>query len=145
MPLLERAFPNLRGSGYVITSPQDKNYNCIAWAAGDTSRHWWPTPFSYWPPGVARELTQTAFEEAFRRLQYEPCADGGIEDRFEKVALYANQSGAPTHMARQLESGAWTSKLGPSEDIRHNSVGAVEGSIYGSVARYFRRLRSSAG
>lgn len=130
--VVERAFPNLGRSGYAITSPQDRNYNCIAWAAGDTSRFWWPTPFSYWPGGAQRELTLTAFDEAFRTLRYEPCADGEREEEFEKVALYA-KDGLPTHMARQLESGAWTSKLGQAEDIRHEDVFGVAGSIYGSV------------
>jgi len=140
---VERAFPNLVRSGYAITSPHDPNYNCIAWAAADTSRFWWPTPFSYWPAGVPRELTLAAFEEAFRNLGYDSCNDGDLEEGFEKIALYA-KDGVPTHMARQLESGAWTSKLGPAEDIRHGDVAGVAGSIYGSVVGYFRRVRVTA-
>src|SRR5262249_54100578 len=33
MDHLETLFPGLSGSGYVITSPADDRYNCIAWAA----------------------------------------------------------------------------------------------------------------
>jgi hypothetical protein len=33
---IERIFPALRGTAYQVTSPPDKKYNCIAWAAGDT-------------------------------------------------------------------------------------------------------------
>jgi hypothetical protein len=46
-------------------------------------------------------------------------------------------------MARQLESGSWTSKLGVSEDIRHDDVSSVAGAIYGSVVSYFKRARIS--
>lgn len=141
---VERAFPNLQATGYSITSPQDRKYNCVAWAAGDISRFWWPTPFSYWPAGVPRELSVPAFEAAFQAMQYEPCPHSQLEEGFEKVALYAKQDGAPTHMARQLESGAWTSKLGPSEDIRHDDVNGVAGSIYGTVVRYYKRRRAGA-
>src|SRR5258708_29727761 len=96
---LETAFPNLLASGYAITSPPDRDYNCIAWAAGDTSIFWWPSPFSYWPAGVPRELTQSAFRQAFETLNYEMCRDGALEDGFEKVALFARADGTPTHMA----------------------------------------------
>jgi len=35
---LEVAFPRLRGQFYRIQSPKDDRYNCIAFAAGDSSR-----------------------------------------------------------------------------------------------------------
>ncbi len=53
----DREFPNLRAAGWTRTS-EPANYNCIAFAAGDTSRYWWPNPFypdasdSYWPDGA---------------------------------------------------------------------------------------------
>ncbi|MCI0637958.1 MAG: hypothetical protein L0Y72_23715 [Gemmataceae bacterium] len=39
----------------------------------------------------------------------------------------------PTHAARQLPTGRWSSKLGPSEDIEHD-LHALEGEIYGTIA-----------
>ena len=39
---LESLFPGLRGSGYLITSPEDIDYNCVAWAADDEEHWWWP-------------------------------------------------------------------------------------------------------
>jgi hypothetical protein len=42
MEHLEKLFPALLGSGYQVTSPRDEAYNCIAWAAGDTTDCWWP-------------------------------------------------------------------------------------------------------
>ena len=141
---LERAFPNLLASGYAITSPRDRDYNCIAWAASDTSTFWWPSPFTYWPAGIPREVSLSAFTQAFQSLNYELCSDGALEEGFEKVALFARADGTPTHMARQLESGSWTSKLGVSEDIRHDDVSGVVGAIYGSVVSYFKRVRVAA-
>ncbi len=49
----------------------------------------------------------------------------------ERLALFANEHGEPTHVARQLPSGVWTSKLGSAEDIEHDSLAALEGPIYG--------------
>ena len=62
--LLEESFPGLTRSGYNVTSPRDKGYNCIAYAANDTRRWWWPWPMEagfYWPPDVEREATVEAF------------------------------------------------------------------------------------
>ncbi|MCI0458360.1 MAG: hypothetical protein L0Z62_15455 [Gemmataceae bacterium] len=73
--LLEDIFPGLRGTVYRVTSPADRVYNCIAWAAGVTDDWWWPHPEGrvFWPPGVTRAATITAFEEAFAWLGYKPC------------------------------------------------------------------------
>ncbi len=117
---LERFFPNLAGTGYVLTSPADTIYNCIAWAAGVSNDWWWPDPMgvSFWPASVRREETIAAFREAFQSLGYVPSADDSLEPGFEKVALYA-LAGAPKHAARQLPNGRWTSKLGELEDVEH--------------------------
>ena len=46
--------------------------------------------------------------------------------------------GLPTHMARQLASGQWTSKLGKSVDIEHE-LHALAGERYGEVVRVLAR------
>ena len=56
-------------------------------------------------------------------------------------ALYTDAQGTPTHAARQLESGDWTSKLGKSVDIRHSTLAALGGEMYGRVAFLLRRPR----
>src|SRR5688572_14014267 len=110
---LKKIFPRLRFSEHRYTSHRNINYNCICWAANVPPRDiWWPSPDGYWPAGVRRDGTVDAFVDAFGLLGYVPCADGILEDGFEKVALFALPSGEPTHMARQLASGTWTSKLG---------------------------------
>jgi hypothetical protein len=139
---LERVFPALRGTGYRVTSPPDRKYNCIAWAAGDTAQVWWPdeadTPDSaYWPSGVQRQETLDAFRDAFASLGYTVCNDDRLELGFEKVALFA-LLGVPKHAARQLPNGRWTSKLGEWEDIEH-ALHDLTGMVYGSVALVLKR------
>lgn len=140
---IQRSFPRLKPTSYFLTSPEASDYNCIAWAAGDTGRWWWPdpAPLAYWPPGVPRQLRVDAFIAAFATLGYEPCSDGGLERGFEKVALFADANGEPKHAARQLPSGRWSSKLGPWEDISHSIYG-LEGAQYGDVVQYMRRRTS---
>ena len=119
---LEAEFPNLRNRDYSVTSPTDPAYNCIAWAASDSLRFWWPVrqnPFVYWPRGVARDETLEAFIHAFETLGFAVCDNTNVEERFEKIAIYANAAGVPKHAARQLRNGRWTSKLGRDVDIEH--------------------------
>jgi len=64
------------------------------------------------------------------------------EPGMEKIAIFA-QGGKPTHMARQLENGRWTSKMGQSEDIEH-ALRDLEGVLYGEVALFMGRPKSGA-
>lgn len=82
-----------------------------------------------------------AFVEAFKLLGYETCDDAGLEVGYEKLAVYANSEG-PTHVARQLATGRWTSKLGAWQDIEHATLADLEDSDYGSARIFMRRLRS---
>jgi hypothetical protein len=136
MTRLLALFPNLAIEGYLVTSPPDLNYNCIAWAAGETHRPWWQGRF-YWPAGVPCDETIDAFLQAYQTLGYIPCADGTLEAGFEKIALYA-LSGVPKHAARQLPSGRWSSKLGSAEDIEHDLDGLV-GVLYGAAVQFLKR------
>ena len=137
-------FPRLNKATFYLTSPEDPLYNCIAWAADDTTRWWWPVDYplqmtkAYWPANVERREDLAAFVAAFATLGYEPCADGALERGFEKVALFANAQRTPQHAAKQLPSGNWSSKLGVHEDISHTVYG-LEGSQYGDVVQYLRR------
>lgn len=138
---LERIFPRLRGTSYEVTSPAEPDYNCIAWAADDNSRWWWPDAAGlyYWPEGVPRRETMAAFVEAFRTLGFEVCEDPSLEPGCEKIALYAKEDGVPTHAARQLPDGRWTSKLGQLEDIVHPNLRDVSGEAYGKARVILRR------
>jgi hypothetical protein len=118
---LELAFPRLVGSDYRITSPATPGYNCIAWAVGESGRWWWPDPAGvhHWPDGVPRDETLDAFSAAFASLGFVPAETLDCQPGLEKVAVYA-RGGRPTHAARQLEGGRWTSKLGSGPDIEHD-------------------------
>ncbi len=137
---LESLFPGLRGSGYLVTSPEDIDDNCVAWAAEDEEHWWWPDEDSYWPEGVVREETIAALVAVFETLGFLPCNGPLLEEAFVKVAIYAALDGIPTHVARQLPSGLWTSKLGQLQDIEHR-LEDLGGSLYGHCTYYLKRER----
>jgi hypothetical protein len=140
MERIEVLFPRLRGTAYRVTSSADDAYNCIAWAAADTTRWWGPgdPARTYWPSGVARSETLAAFRDAFATVGYLPHDLIDPEPGFEKVALFAGAEGTPTHAARQLNNGRWTSKLGVEVDIEH-ALEDLTGAVYGSVVQILRR------
>jgi hypothetical protein len=88
--------------------------------------------------GVSAELTIAAFIQAYATLGFLPCESSALEDGFEKIALYATPDGEPTHAARQLPTGRWTSKLGRWEDIEHELDGLVC-EMYGAVRQILKR------
>ena len=134
---LKDLFPNLTEQNHNVTSPRTVDYNCVAWAAGDSNR-WWQ-PGIYWPiPSTKDGCGIGELVLAFESLGYESCDDGSLESGFEKIALYAIGM-MYTHVARQLANGSWTSKLGQLEDIQHDSPAVIEGSDYGEVLQFMKR------
>src|SRR5262245_57181224 len=107
-------FPKLASAPYRITSPQDERYNCFAWAAGDEQNWWEPDAGGdgYWPC-EPRNDSLDGYIRAFESVGFTVCGpeSRSLEPGFIKVALFAI-AGRPTHAARQLENGLWTSKLG---------------------------------
>jgi hypothetical protein len=138
-----KQFLNLTGGNHVEKSPVANRYNCIGWAASSDRRWWWPTGKGYWPPTVPREETMDAFILAYGTQGYIACNDGSLEAGFEKVIIYAisrpNGTLDPQHAARQLPDGRWTSKMGPCEDIEHDTPEVLAGPYYGDPVRYLRR------
>lgn len=132
LPFLLRDFPQLSEANARLTSPRDPGYNCIAWAAGDTSRWWWPQSQAYRPAEAPREETVQAFMAAYAILGYIRESGPELESGIRKIAIYASTNGQPTHAARQLPDGWWTSKLGRNVDIAHELY-ALEGPAYGKV------------
>lgn len=144
----EAYFPNLTRDDYQVTSPETVTYNCIAHAAGADDRWWWPEDASgvHWPHGIAKAETLECFISAYGTVGYTVCDPQSreAEPGIEKIAIYVDPDGAPTHAARQLADGSWTSKLGEWEDIQHRTLEAVEdkdglGLGYGRVALIMKR------
>ena len=145
---LEQYFPGLQGSSYEITSPPDRMYNCVAWAVGATDTSWNPLDDNhYWPPGLPRRNTIEVVLAALSTAGYAPCGDDTLEDSIEKIAIYGVNAEF-RHVARQLPTGRWTSKLGLSFDIEHelealtSSANVGGGVQYGEVAAYMSRPRA---
>ena len=140
---LEDLFPNLRPGNYEITSQADTRYNCVAWAIGDSSA-WWenlPAGGYYWPAAAESSETVAGWIQVFVLSGYSACESGDPEPGFEKVAIYVNDTGEPAHVARQLISGRWTSKLGGFQDITHHSLEAIEMPDYGRASVFLKRNR----
>ena len=83
-----------------MTSPQQRKYNCIAWAAGDRRRWWWPDPPPddegyYWPPGVSNEETVAAFVAAFATLGYIPCDGDRVEAGQQRIGCTPHLTAFP--------------------------------------------------
>ncbi len=138
---LRDEFPNLYLTEHCITSPRNDEYNCIAWAAEEDDRWWSPRDDYYWPEGVPTEWTVKTVMQAFGTLGFEPCDETDCEIGFQKIAIYKGTDGDPTHAARQLSNGKWTSKLGDWEDIEHTLAG-IEGEKYGTVCQIMKRSLS---
>jgi len=155
-----RAFPRLRKKrNWRLCSPRSDTYQCIAWAACRTDNKWWPVnhPQFYWPPDIPRVILPNPwlvpwppvsvdyFVQGFATLGYAPCTTEDFEFGYQKVAIYANDYGV-THMARQrFFCAGWISKPGELEDIIHEELQDIEGSMataagtYGEVKQILKR------
>jgi hypothetical protein len=144
---IPNVFENISAGDFECKSDRDFRYNCIAWAVGKTHQFWWPLdePHSnyWWPDGLKKALpdeeTVNHFIEAFATEGYRRCLNGKLSRRYEKIVLFVDHNNKPTHAARLLPTGIWTSKLGEDEDIEHVTLGCLEGKSYGHTKMFFKR------
>ena len=139
-----RKFPQMEVGKYKITSPQDGEYNCVAWALDRDDVKVRPDGIggSFWPEEVPGGETLDTFMSLFAFYGFQECPDAQLELGFEKIALYAEEQEGQQlfrHVARQLEAGGWSSKLGDYEDISHDEVAALESVSLGQVVIYMKR------
>lgn len=132
-------YPGLVKGHFRITSPRDSSYNCLAFAGHDTRRCWHPSAFGslYWPEGAPADDTLDGWISAYGILGFAPSTSPDLEPGLEKLAIYADRD-FPLHVARQLQTGLWTSKLRPQEDVEHELAG-LEGDEYGRVVAVLAR------
>lgn len=148
-PAAKENFGNIRPGNFRCCSDRTDHlpcwgYNCIAWAAGKTDKWWWPVeddPCAFWPIPIdpLDPVTLNQFIKAFESEGYSVCNHGDFENEFEKVAIYVDGDGEPTHAARLLPSGVWASKMGRFEDIEHETLQVVEGKLYGTAKAFLKR------
>lgn len=117
-------------------------YNCIAWAAGDTQRWWWPSLCQYWPNTEDKQGPPEVekFERMFQNdFGYTRCKTGRHRSGYEKIAIWADyQWDTVTHASRQLRNGKWTSKCGPSFLVMHPCHKGLS-TGYGRIVRFMER------
>jgi hypothetical protein len=137
MTLSIKEFPNSIKEPFIITSKQTSNYNCIAWAFGDETKWYWPDDISFWPSGIPNEPTIQSFIELFKLQGYENCDNGNLESGYVKVAIYTKNN-KPSHAAKQLSNGFWSSKLGQGNDVSH-TINSMTDGFYGNIEVFMKR------
>jgi hypothetical protein len=137
----EPAFPHL--GAWACKSPATRKYNCYAFAAGDKAQRWEPDPglLYYWPAGVVRNYSISAFIAAYQTIYYQLCVDGLPDLLYEKICIYATADGIVRHVARQIFDGRWISKLGHEEDIIHQTPESLRSAVYGQPVNFMKRTR----
>jgi sulfite reductase alpha subunit-like flavoprotein len=108
-----------------------------------THGRFWPSSLasssSHWPAGIFAAPLIGLFQKAFETKNYSQCTGPAREQGIEKIAIYGYETGEARHAARQLANGSWTSKMGHSVDIEHETLEALEGAFYGKVRVYMAR------
>src|SRR5262249_25482751 len=116
-----------------------REYNCIAWAAGDTEHWWWPdldpeNDAIFWPPGVPTEETLDAFAAAFATLGYVPCSgeepEKGVRETGFVRQRWRADACCPAASRRPLDKQARSARrhrtrltCGERSRIRHGGAG----------------------
>ncbi|MFM7150244.1 MAG: hypothetical protein ACKO23_10420 [Gemmataceae bacterium] len=124
------SFPRL-GENFEVLAPADTGYNCIAWTLGVTDRWLWPAQ-----PG--QSITFDDFDRFYAKFGYKRTKemDFSLEEGHDKIVLYGKVNDTnflvPTHAARQMADGSWTSKLGKLPRIRHLHPEDLDGDSYGT-------------
>lgn len=147
------AFPKLKDDKqFKISSPQDSNYNCIAWAFRQYNNRWMQPPsgqyipqldaVTWWPDDVTPSMDISSLLEAFLCNSFIPCDTWEHEEGYIKVALYYNPADNHwTHASRESRTGKyWLSKLGQGNDIHHSTPFSIEGNCYGKVYCYLKMV-----
>ena len=145
---IKRWWPQLNANNFHFTSEKTRVYNCLAWATGQTNI--W-IDMSYFQARYnidSADLDHSAkgYAECLSKYYgFEICSDGKLEEGMEKVVLYEDENKDWTHIARQLDNGHWTSKMGALEDIEHYTAESLSGGDYGKPVIYMRRKKNKNG
>jgi len=141
--------PHLEAVQFDVRSATDRDYNCVAWAAGDDTKIWSPAVGVggkllggyFWPDSVPKLPTVRATEMVFELEGFSTTdiSDTASEQGVQKVAIFGyDQIGLVTHAARQAPSGRWCSKMGDCGDIEHE-LRDIEGGVFGELRTIMRK------
>ena len=135
---VEYDFPRLVGKEYEL-SPEDFNFNCLAFALGDHSNWWEPPrgPGQYWPPGFPDDTTVATVEAIIRIHGFTVEILATQIPETDAIAIYA--TGNQWRHFAKFSNGVWSSKLGDGNDIIGNSLQDLEMPIYGNVVKVLCR------
>jgi hypothetical protein len=139
MEEIRQSFPLLTLENHQQTSDSDFNYNCLAFALGDT-QNWWDPPAQfgiYWPLGFSPDHTVETAKQIIRLSGYTVEVEKDSNPHTDAVAIYADGD-EWTHFAK-FTGGQWFSKLGEDHDISHLSLDLLEGDLYGKVVQILSR------
>jgi hypothetical protein len=120
-------YPALRASSHKITSPCNDKYNCAGWVQSAMTS--WVEPGFFWPSNAPVPMGPNdldCYVAVFRSWGFEICESPDLEDGFLKIAIFATGQEFE-HVAKQLPSGAWSSKGGPLHDFKHDELEALSG------------------
>jgi hypothetical protein len=132
-------FPNSFIEPLTITSPETPQYNCVAWALGDTE-HWWEADEDYlWLDTSEFDNSLSTMQSFFHYFGFKPIDKPNFKNKIEKIALFSDDGIYCTHVAKQLSTKIWTSKLGVSHDVTH-TLAALEEGIYGNVVMILQKM-----
>lgn len=87
-------------------------------------------PGYFWPSDVQSPSGDDdlgAYVALFRSRGYVECDGPELERGFLKLAIYAKGE-TFHHVAKQLPTGEWSSKIGEAHDLRHQGLDALEDS-----------------
>jgi len=142
---LQTKFPKLRPDNWARRSPANPRYNCLAFANGDGRHIWDPFQYGgkyYWPPNIKRDDNPDTWEKIFLAHGFERTESRGVENGFEKVAIYIDLTDMSANHIAMSNGQEWISKLGKGQDIMPASLDLLEGDQgdeYGLVDRILRK------
>jgi hypothetical protein len=139
---IESFAPNAVGH-YERKSDPTTDYNCLAWAVENNQKWFNPERFCagyYWPKGVERHWSMKTVIHVLSEYGFDEEVElATFEDGIVKVAIYADVDEYPTHFARQLANGKWTSKAGELIDFEHDSLECLHCDDYGKVTKIVQK------
>lgn len=128
-------FPNSKiGSNIIFTSLKGDEYNCAAWAI-EIIDQW----VEFKDKNGNYDLSIDRYVQYYEEHGFSKCDNKEPEYGIIKIAIYADEKEEFTHVARQIQGGKWTSKLGDWEDVEHNDLDVLSGQSYGKPHTFMQK------